>query len=172
MQEVVILECTEARKEGKPVSRYLTRRNKKTVTERIEKKKYNPFLKRHTYLPQVYLGISFGWSIPMAFAAVTGSVPALAWVAFLANVLWSTGYDTWYAMVDREDDIRMGARSTAILFGDADLIALARAYLYQPRWSWQAAAALGGTVSATAQYWRCLPAEAKTVFGSVSVGAR
>jgi len=83
-----------------------------------------PFLKRHTYLPQVYLGISFGWSIPMAFAAVTGSVPTLAWVAFLANVLWSTAYDTWYAMVDREDDLKAGAKSTAILFGDADLIAL------------------------------------------------
>jgi 4-hydroxybenzoate polyprenyltransferase len=83
-----------------------------------------PFLKRHTYLPQVYLGISFGWSIPMAFAAVTGTVPALAWLAFLANVLWSTAYDTWYAMVDREDDLRAGAKSTAILFGDADLLAL------------------------------------------------
>ncbi len=83
-----------------------------------------PFLKRHTYLPQVYLGVSFGWSIPMAFAAVTGSVPPLAWVAFLANVLWSTAYDTWYAMVDRRDDIKAGAKSTAILFGDADLIAL------------------------------------------------
>lgn len=83
-----------------------------------------PFLKRHTYLPQIYLGVSFGWSIPMAFAAVTGSVPPLAWVAFLANVLWSTAYDTWYAMVDRRDDIKAGAKSTAILFGDADLIAL------------------------------------------------
>ena len=83
-----------------------------------------PFLKRHTFLPQVYLGISFGWSIPMAFAAVTGEVPPLAWLAFLANVLWSTAYDTWYAMVDREDDIKAGAKSTAILFGDADLVAL------------------------------------------------
>lgn len=83
-----------------------------------------PLLKRHTYLPQIYLGVSFGWSIPMAFAAVTGSVPPLAWVAFLANVLWSTAYDTWYAMVDRRDDIKAGAKSTAILFGDADLIAL------------------------------------------------
>jgi 4-hydroxybenzoate polyprenyltransferase len=81
-----------------------------------------PYLKRYTWFPQVYLGIAFGWSIPMAFAAVTGEVPALAWLAFVANVLWSTAYDTWYAMVDREDDIRMGARSTAILFGDADLL--------------------------------------------------
>ena len=82
-----------------------------------------PFLKRHTYLPQVYLGIAFGWSIPMAFAAVQGTVPALAWLLFLGNLLWTTAYDTWYAMVDREDDIRAGSKSTAILFGEADLIA-------------------------------------------------
>jgi 4-hydroxybenzoate polyprenyltransferase len=83
-----------------------------------------PFLKRHTYLPQAYLGLAFGWGIPMAYAAVQGTVPALAWLLFLANLLWTTGYDTWYAMVDREDDIRAGAKSTAILFGDADLVAL------------------------------------------------
>ncbi len=82
-----------------------------------------PYLKRYTWFPQVYLGIAFGWAIPMGFAAVRGEVPAIAWLAFVANVLWSTAYDTWYAMVDREDDIRMGARSTAILFGDADLVA-------------------------------------------------
>lgn len=82
-----------------------------------------PYLKRYTWFPQVYLGVAFGWAIPMGFAAVQGEVPPIAWLAFVANVLWSTGYDTWYAMVDREDDIRMGARSTAILFGDADLIA-------------------------------------------------
>ncbi|KFN47352.1 hypothetical protein N790_07965 [Arenimonas malthae CC-JY-1] len=82
-----------------------------------------PFLKRYTYLPQVYLGVAFGWGIPMAFAAVQGTVPALAWLLFLANLLWTTGYDTWYAMVDREDDIRAGSKSTAILFGDADLVA-------------------------------------------------
>lgn len=83
-----------------------------------------PYLKRHTYLPQVYLGMAFGWGIPMAFAAVQDAFPPpLAWLLFLANVLWSTGYDTWYAMVDREDDLKIGAKSTAILFGDADLIA-------------------------------------------------
>src|SRR4249919_996418 len=82
-----------------------------------------PFLKRYTYLPQVYLGLAFGWGIPMAFAAVQGWVPPLAWLLFLGNLLWTTGYDTWYAMVDREDDLRAGAKSTAILFGDADLIA-------------------------------------------------
>lgn len=83
-----------------------------------------PYLKRYTYLPQVYLGIAFGWSIPMAFAAIQNTVPPIAWLLFCANVLWSTAYDTWYAMVDRDDDIRMGAKSTAILFGDLDLIVL------------------------------------------------
>ncbi|HVI25420.1 MAG TPA: 4-hydroxybenzoate octaprenyltransferase [Xanthomonadaceae bacterium] len=82
-----------------------------------------PYLKRYTYLPQVYLGMAFGWGIPMAFAAVQGKVPAIAWVLYAANILWSTAYDTWYAMVDREDDIRMGAKSTAILFGELDLVA-------------------------------------------------
>ena len=82
-----------------------------------------PFLKRYTYLPQAYLGLAFGWGIPMAFAAIQGTVPPLAWLLFLGNLLWTTGYDTWYAMVDREDDLRAGAKSTSILFGDADLIA-------------------------------------------------
>lgn len=82
-----------------------------------------PYLKRHTYLPQVYLGLAFGWGIPMAFAAIQGEVPMLAWLLFLANVVWATAYDTWYAMVDRDDDLRAGAKSTAILFGEADLVA-------------------------------------------------
>jgi len=88
-----------------------------------------PLLKRYTYLPQVYLGLAFGWGIPMAFAAIQGTVPVVAWVMFLGNLLWTTAYDTWYAMVDRDDDLRMGAKSTAILFGDADLPALALLYL-------------------------------------------
>ena len=79
-----------------------------------------PFTKRDTHLAQVVLGAAFGWSIPMAFAAVTGDVPSLAWLLFLANVLFSTIYDTEYAMVDRDEDIKVGAKSTAILFGDAD----------------------------------------------------
>jgi 4-hydroxybenzoate polyprenyltransferase len=82
-----------------------------------------PYLKRYTYLPQVYLGMAFGWGIPMAFAAIQGEVPALAWLLYVANILWSTAYDTWYAMVDRDDDLRMGSKSTAILFGDMDLVA-------------------------------------------------
>lgn len=82
-----------------------------------------PYLKRYTYFPQVYLGMSFGWGIPMAFAALTGSVPKLGWLLYLANIFWATAYDTWYAMVDRDDDIRMGSKSTAVLFGDMDLMA-------------------------------------------------
>jgi 4-hydroxybenzoate polyprenyltransferase len=81
-----------------------------------------PFAKRVTHLAQVVLGAAFGWSIPMAFAAVTNSLPPLCWLLFLANVLFSTIYDTEYAMVDRDDDIRVGAKSTAILFGDADRV--------------------------------------------------
>ena len=81
-----------------------------------------PYLKRYTHLPQVYLGMAFGWGIPMAFAAVQGEVPALAWLLYVGNILWSTAYDTWYAMVDRDDDLKMGSHSTAILFGDLDLV--------------------------------------------------
>jgi 4-hydroxybenzoate polyprenyltransferase len=80
-----------------------------------------PFTKRWTYLPQVVLGAAFGWSIPMAFAAVSGTVPPLGWLLFIGNILWSVIYDTEYAMVDRDDDLKVGAKSTAILFGDADL---------------------------------------------------
>jgi 4-hydroxybenzoate polyprenyltransferase len=79
-----------------------------------------PFLKRYTHLPQFYLGAAFGWSIPMAFAAQTGHVPALAWLLFAANICWSVAYDTAYAMVDRDDDVRVGVKSTAILFGRYD----------------------------------------------------
>ena len=82
-----------------------------------------PYLKRYTHLPQVYLGLSFGWGIPMGFAAVQGEVPPVAWLLYVANIIWSTAYDTWYAMVDREDDLRMGSKSTAILFGEMDLAA-------------------------------------------------
>ena len=79
-----------------------------------------PFLKRVTHLPQVWLGVAFGWGIPMGFAAVTGTVPAVGWTLLLANVLWALAYDTMYAMADRPDDIRAGSHSTAILFGNAD----------------------------------------------------
>jgi len=84
-----------------------------------------PFMKRYTYLPQVVLGAAFGWAIPMAFAAQTGTVPQLAWLLFVANVLWSTAYDTLYAMVDRDDDLKIGVRSTAILFAHQDRLIIA-----------------------------------------------
>ncbi|MCC2666397.1 MAG: ubiA [Gammaproteobacteria bacterium] len=79
-----------------------------------------PFLKRFTYLPQVGLGFAFSWGVPMAFAAVTNSVPVFSWVIFFAAVIWSVIYDTLYAMVDREDDRKIGIKSTAILFGKSD----------------------------------------------------
>ncbi len=79
-----------------------------------------PFMKRVFPLPQFYLGAAFGIAVPMAYAAQLGEVPRLGWVMFLATVLWVGVYDTLYAMVDREDDLRIGVKSTAILFGDAD----------------------------------------------------
>jgi 4-hydroxybenzoate polyprenyltransferase len=79
-----------------------------------------PFIKRFLSVPQMYLGLTFGWGIPMAFEAQLEQVPRVAWLLLLANVLWVTVYDTIYAMVDRDDDIRIGVRSTAILFGDSD----------------------------------------------------
>ncbi len=81
-----------------------------------------PFMKRHTYLPQLYLGVSFALSIPMAFAQLRGAIPVEAWLLFIANVFWTTAYDTMYAMVDRKDDLKAGIKSTAILFGDLDYI--------------------------------------------------
>lgn len=79
-----------------------------------------PFMKRYTHLPQVVLGAAFGWSIPMAFAAVSESVPLSCWIMFFANILWAVAYDTEYAMVDRDDDVKIGIKSTAILFGRHD----------------------------------------------------
>lgn len=111
-----------------------------------------PYLKRHTYLPQVYLGLAFGWGIPMGFAAVTGQVPPVAWVLYVANIFWATAYDTWYAMVDRDDDIRMGAKSTAILFGELDLAAIGVLYALM-----FAALALVGRQAALGEpYWIAL----------------
>ncbi len=84
-----------------------------------------PFMKRYTHLPQVVLGAAFGWAIPMAFAAQTGEVPRVAWLLFVATVLWTTAYDTMYGMVDREDDLKIGVKSTAILFGESDRLVIA-----------------------------------------------
>ena len=79
-----------------------------------------PFMKRHTHLPQVVLGAAFAWSVPMAFAAQTGALSVPIWLLYIAIVLWTVSYDTFYAMVDREDDIKIGVKSTAVLFGDKD----------------------------------------------------
>ena len=79
-----------------------------------------PFMKRYHYLPQVHLGAAFGWAVPMAFTAQANEVTPLTWLLFLATVLWATAYDTMYAMVDRLDDIRIGVKSTAVLFGLLD----------------------------------------------------
>ncbi|NNA20535.1 4-hydroxybenzoate octaprenyltransferase [Pseudomonas lundensis] len=81
-----------------------------------------PFMKRYTYYPQVVLGAAFSWGMPMAFTAETGSLPAAAWLLYIANLLWTVAYDTYYAMTDCEDDLKIGVKSTAILFGDADRV--------------------------------------------------
>jgi len=79
-----------------------------------------PFMKRYHYLPQVHLGAAFGWAAPMAYAAQANEVSAVTWLIFLATILWATAYDTMYAMVDYDDDIKIGVKSTAILFGNLD----------------------------------------------------
>ena len=79
-----------------------------------------PFMKRYHYLPQVHLGAAFGWAVPMAFAAQIETVPKQAWLLYVATVVWTTAYDTMYGMADREDDLKLGMKSTAILFGDYD----------------------------------------------------
>lgn len=81
-----------------------------------------PFMKRYTHLPQVVLGAAFSWAIPMAFGAVLGEVPTVAWLLFAANLSWTIAYDTLYAMVDRDDDLKIGVKSTAVLFGRADTL--------------------------------------------------
>jgi 4-hydroxybenzoate polyprenyltransferase len=79
-----------------------------------------PFMKRYTHMPQLVLGAAFSWGIPMAFTATLNELPAGLWLLYLANLLWTVAYDTEYAMVDREDDLQVGIKSTAILFGDND----------------------------------------------------
>ncbi|PKM37251.1 MAG: 4-hydroxybenzoate octaprenyltransferase [Gammaproteobacteria bacterium HGW-Gammaproteobacteria-10] len=79
-----------------------------------------PFMKRYTHLPQAFLGMAFGWAVPMAYAAETESLPLVSWLLYLAVILWALVYDTMYAMVDKDDDLKIGVKSTAILFGDRD----------------------------------------------------
>jgi 4-hydroxybenzoate polyprenyltransferase len=123
-----------------------------------------PFTKRYTYIPQFFLGLAFGWAVPMAFAAQTGSLPAVAWILLMVAVLWAVVYDTMYAMVDRLDDIRMGIKSTAILFEDADraiigviqvLVLLALALMggrLEANWFYYAGLAVAGCFSLYQQY--------------------
>lgn len=80
-----------------------------------------PFMKRYTHLPQLFLGAAYSMAIPMAFAAQSNEIPQVAWLLYTANMAWTVAYDTLYAMVDRDDDLRIGVKSTAILFGDLDL---------------------------------------------------
>lgn len=95
-----------------------------------------PFMKRFHYLPQVHLGAAFGWSVPMAFTAQANEITTLTWLLFMATVLWATAYDTLYAMVDREDDLKIGVKSTAILFGDNDrlIVGIIQALLLFDLW--------------------------------------
>ncbi len=79
-----------------------------------------PFFKRFFPLPQFYLGLAFGWAVPMAYMAAAGSLPRVAWVLFVTAVVWACIYDTIYAMVDRDDDLKIGVKSSAILFADMD----------------------------------------------------
>ena len=87
-----------------------------------------PFTKRFFAIPQAYLGIAFGAGIPMAFAAIMGYIPPIAWILLLANVFWAIAYDTEYAMVDREDDLKLGIRSSAITFGRFDVLTVMICY--------------------------------------------
>ncbi|WP_089375375.1 4-hydroxybenzoate octaprenyltransferase [Methylobacillus rhizosphaerae] len=87
-----------------------------------------PLTKRFFSIPQAYLGIAFGFGIPMAFAAITGTLPLEAWVMLLANVFWAVAYDTEYAMVDRDDDLKIGIKSSAIFFGRWDVLAVMGCY--------------------------------------------
>lgn len=95
-----------------------------------------PFMKRYHYLPQVHLGAAFGWSVPMAFTAQANEITAMTWLLFMATVLWATAYDTLYAMADRDEDLQIGVKSTAILFGNNDrlIVGIIQALLLFDLW--------------------------------------
>jgi 4-hydroxybenzoate polyprenyltransferase len=105
-----------------------------------------PFMKRYTHMPQLVLGMAFGWAVPMAFTALQNQVPPVAWVLFAATVVWALIYDTMYAMVDRSDDLKIGIKSTAILFGrhDRAIIALLQMVMLGLLWSAGVLAGRGG----------------------------
>ena len=101
-----------------------------------------PFFKRFFPLPQFYLGVAFSWGVPMVFMAELGVIPRVAWIIFFAGIIWAAIYDTMYAMVDRDDDLRIGVKSTPLYFGDMDRViivvcsvAVECAYLVAPTWS-------------------------------------
>ena len=96
-----------------------------------------PFMKRYHYLPQVHLGAAYGWAVPMAWAAQAGELSAMTWLLYVANLLWIVAYDTMYGMADREEDLKIGVKSTAILFGDADrlIVGILQLLFYSP-WHW------------------------------------
>ena len=96
-----------------------------------------PFMKRYTHMPQLVLGMAFGWAVPMAFTALQNQTPPVAWVLFAATVIWALIYDTMYAMVDREDDLKVGIKSTAILFGRFDRLAIGLLQLLMLALLWQ-----------------------------------
>lgn len=112
-----------------------------------------PFTKRFFPLPQFYLGLAFSFGIPMAFAAVNETVPPLAWLIFTANVLWTLAYDTIYAMADKEDDLKIGIRTSAITFGDNDISAIMICHF----WFTVLMTILGLQIQATWPFWIALP---------------
>ena len=112
-----------------------------------------PFTKRFFPLPQFYLGLAFSFGIPMAFAAVNENVPPLAWLIFTANVLWTLAYDTIYAMADKEDDLKIGIRTSAITFGDNDISAVMICHF----WFTALIVLLGLQIQATWPFWLALP---------------
>jgi 4-hydroxybenzoate polyprenyltransferase len=126
-----------------------------------------PYLKRHTYLPQAWLGLAFSWGIPMAYTAVRDAwPPPEAWLLLCANLVWTVAYDTWYAMVDREDDRRAGAKSTALLFGDLDVPVIGVLFgLFG-----LAMALLGHRAGLGLVYWVGLAGAAVFVFQQFAVG--
>lgn len=136
-----------------------------------------PFMKRYTHLPQFVLGAAFSWSIPMAFAAQANAVPAVAWLLVAANVCWVVAYDTVYAMVDRDDDLRIGVKSTAILLGglDRSAVALCHGLALAILWyvgltmnlgGWYVAGLVAAALFAVYQQWRIRHRERDACFAA------
>ena len=128
-----------------------------------------PFMKRYIHLPQLVLGAAFGWSIPMAYAAQSGTLPTVAWLLFVANILWTVAYDTLYAMVDRDDDIKVGIKSTAILFGRFDKLIIGILQLV----TIMLLIAIGGLLHLNqGYYWALLVASALFVYQQMLIQGR